>query len=305
MWGCEVPAKPGLTFPEMIEAIHSGSIKAMYIMGENPVFNFIDSAFVKDSLEKLDFLVVQDIFMTETAGIADVVFPSLAWAEKEGTFTNLERRIQKLRKAIDRQGMEDWKILCELGKKMGIVMEYESFAAITNEISAVSQLHGGLTPDDLERGMDLWPYKGEPLRRRPGSGGWPLMDAWVPEKGEDLYLSLERHMFLSGTMSRYSAALNSIYQEPCAKMSPATAWQAGIGEGDLAEVKSKRGRVVLPVRVEKDVPEYVILLTNNFKDKGAMSLIPWKIDSAAKVPCLNGIHVTITGVHRYFERGGT
>jgi len=301
-WGHLIPSKPGLTLFEMIEAANSGAMKAMYIMGENPVYNLPDNAFVKASLEKLEFLVVQDIFMTETAEIADVVLPSLGWAEKEGTYTNLERRIQKLRMAINRQGMEDWRIISEISGEMGIKMPCNSSLDILHEVSMVSPLHAGLTYDEMERGMDLWPYKGEPLRQRLGAGDWPLADAWTPSERDKLYLCIERHAFHSGTISRHSTALNSIYQEPYAKINPDIARRFGLKDGECVTVKTEKGHLLLPVKTEKGISDFVVMMTNNFRGKGAMRLIPYMIDPVTKVPCINGVEVAIEKMgHKAFE----
>lgn len=298
LWGADIPSQKGLTLFEMIEGANSGKVKAMYIMGDNPIFNLPDSAFIKASLEKLDFLVVQDIFMTETAEIADVVLPALGWSEKDGTYTNLERRIQRLRKAVNRQGMEDWKILSETGNKMGLKMSYNSSSDIMNEISKVSHLHAGLTYEDLEKGSDIWPYKGEPLRHKLGAGDWPLTEAWAPSEKDALYLSIEKHMFLSGSMWRQSSALNSIYEEPCAKISRNTAGGLGLADGDLVSVRTEKGNIVLPVKTDKDLSDNVVMLTNNFKGKGAMGLIPLRIDGVTKAPCINGVKATLEKVKK-------
>lgn len=293
LWGHEIPSKSGLTLLEMIEAANSGSLKAIYIMGENPVFNLPDSTFIMEALEKLEFLVVQDIFMTETAEIADVVLPSLGWAEKEGTYTNIERRIQRLRKAIEKQGMEDWMIISEIGKRLGLKMPYNSSLDIINEIAKVSPLHTGLSYDDIDKGFDLWPYKGTPLRHKPGTGDWPLIDPWTPQGKDKLYLSIERHMFLSGTMSRHSTALNNIYQSPYAKINLDVAARLGLRDGEPVTIKTERGQIVLPIKIEKGIPDSTVLLTNNFREKGAMGLIPFKIDPVTKTPSIEGCEITI------------
>lgn len=293
LWGAEIPSTKGLSLLEMIDAANSGSIKALYIMGENPVYNLPDGSFVKASLEKLEFLVVQDIFMSETSEIADVVLPSLGWAEKEGTYTNLERRIQRLKKAIDRDGMEDWMILSEIGEKIELKMPYNSSEDIMSEISKVSPLHAGLTYNDIERGLDLWPYKGAPLRHKVGAGDWQLTEAWIPSEKDKLYLSIERHMFLSGTISRHSTALNSIYQEPCIKIGPDIAKSVGLNNGEIATIKTEKGSINLPVKIEKGIPDSIVLLTNNFREKGAMNLIPYKIDPITNVPIIGGCEVKI------------
>lgn len=293
LWGYEIPPKPGLTVFEMIEGANSGSLKALYIMGGNPLYNLPDNAFVKSSIQNLEFLVVQDIFLSETAEIADVVLPSLGWVEKEGTYTNLERRIQRLRKSLDRQGMEDWRILSEIGKKMGFKIQYDSSLDIMKEISTVSPLHSGLTYDDLDKGLDVWPYKGTPLRHKLGAGDWPLTKSWSPSGKEKLYLTIEKHMFLSGTMSRYSTALNSIYQEPCAKINNDVAERSGVKDGEMVTIKTEKAQIILPIKIDRNIPDFTVLLTNNFIEKGAMGLIPYKIDPITKTPAIDGCEIKI------------
>jgi predicted molibdopterin-dependent oxidoreductase YjgC len=134
-------------------------LKAMYVMGENPVFNLPDSGATEAALKKLEFLVVQDIFLTETAKLADVVLPALSWAEKDGSFTNMERRIQRLRKAVHREGMEDWKIVAEVSRNMGGKFSFEDAESVFHEISNISPLHRNLAYEDLEAGHAIYPYK--------------------------------------------------------------------------------------------------------------------------------------------------
>ncbi|MBI4710416.1 MAG: molybdopterin-dependent oxidoreductase, partial [Nitrospirae bacterium] len=152
-WKTAVPVKEGLTLMKIIEAAKEKKIKAMYIMGENPVFNLPDGARIKESLSSLDFLVVQDIFLTETAELADVVLPAACWPEKEGTFTNLERRVQLLRKAVNASpGMEDWRIITALSGKMGCKMAYSDAEEIMQEIARVSPLYKDLTYGEIAKG---------------------------------------------------------------------------------------------------------------------------------------------------------
>lgn len=293
LWSVSIPGKPGLTLLEMIEAANSGRLKALYVMGENPVFNLPEGNYVAEALKKLELLIVQDVFMNETAEIAHVILPALTWSEKEGTFTNLERRLQRSRRAITGQGMEDWRIIAEIGKMLGLKMDYNSSADIMAEISRVSPLHAGLTYEDLETEFNLWPYKGEPLRHRLGSGEWPLADLWRPKKKGALYLAIERHMFLSGTLSRHSTALNSIYERPVAKVSPLTAERFGIKEGEIIRVRAERGSVTLPLSIDKDLSDSVVLLSNSFVDSCALSMVPFNMDKETKVFPINGIEVTI------------
>lgn len=295
LWSSSIPEKPGMTILEMIEAAKSGKLKALYVMGENLVFNLPDGQFIREALNNLELLVVQDIFMNETAEIAHVILPSLTWLEKEGTFTNLERRVQRSRKAISTQGMEDWRILSEIGKKIGLKMDYNSSLDVMNEISRISPLYAGLTYDDLETEFNLWPYKGEPLRHKLGSGDWPLTELWRPQK-EAVYLIIERHMFLSGTLSRHSTALNSIYERPMARISPGLASKLGIKEGELIKVKTERIGMILTVSLDKDLSDSVVLLSNNFEGAGALSLVPFKMDKETKVSYIDGVEVIIEKV---------
>jgi len=143
----------------MMNAAAEGSIKGLYIMGENPMLSDPDVNHVREGLETLDFFVVQDIFLTETAQLADVVLPAASFAEKDGTFTNTERRVQLLRQVIDPPGesQADWRILCEVARRMGYEMSYESTAGIQDEIASLTPIYGGITHDRLEDGGLQWP----------------------------------------------------------------------------------------------------------------------------------------------------
>jgi NADH-quinone oxidoreductase chain G len=151
-----VPGKPGLNFNQMLEAVPQGKIKVMYIAGVNPLMEYPDSSFVRNSIGKVGFLVVQDIFLTETAKLANVVFPGASFAEKEGTFTNVERRVQRLKKAFDplNDAKADWQIFCMLAKSLGNEFDYSSPKQIFEELVRVSPLYGKLNWDRLgETGM--------------------------------------------------------------------------------------------------------------------------------------------------------
>jgi NADH-quinone oxidoreductase chain G len=296
-WGVQLPEEQGMTIMEFVEGSHSGTIKAMYVMGENPVFNLPDSGFVKEALQRLDFLVVQDIFLTETAELADVVLPAACWAEKEGTFVNLERRLQLLRRAVQGKGMEDWRILSRLGDMLGLHMPYADTEDIMAEIAGISSLHSGLSYDDIESGMDLWPYKGTPLRQTSGPG---FEDTYrrppVPEPDGKLHIGIEQPLFHSGTLSRHSSALNSVYPEAVARLNRKTAERHALNDGDMAAVSSAKGSVSVPVHIDESVPEYMVMLGNNFKDKGVMGILGYDIEPTTKAPALRTLEATIQKV---------
>ena len=154
-----LPGEVGLTVVEMVNAAYDGGLKALYIMGENPMISDPDVNHVEQALEKIDFLVVQDIFLTDTAQLADVVLPAAAFAEKDGTFTNTERRVQRVRKALDAPGTSriDWEILCDLAGRLGYDMHYDDVSEIEDEIASLTPIYGGITYDRLEEGALQWP----------------------------------------------------------------------------------------------------------------------------------------------------
>ena len=160
-WGSELPTKPGLTVVEMTNAAAAGQLHALYIMGENPMLSDPDINHVREALSKLDLLVVQDIFLTETAKLADVVLPGACFAEKEGTFTNTDRTVLRVRKAVEPPGQAraDWRVLCEVAQRLGgDGFIYNDVADIMAEIARVTPSYGGISYERLDRGETLsWP----------------------------------------------------------------------------------------------------------------------------------------------------
>lgn len=295
LWGGSIPEWEGLTLMEIIEAVRETRIKALYINGENPVFNLPDGAHVKEALKSLEFLIVQDIFLTETAELADVALPAIGWAEKNGTYTNLERRIQLLRKAIDSSsGMEDWKVFSEISNKMGYRMEYADAESIMDEIARVSPLYRELTYKEISAGDCLWPYNGEPLRGE--TGEIPAVEKITREYNAGLYLAVERLLFHSGTLSRRSSALRRIYPEPLLKISPQHAERLGLKEGDIVEVSTVKGKLRVPVSIDVSIKDNKVLLSNNFEGRGVFNLLGYKLDAVTKAPGIEGCEVKITKV---------
>jgi formate dehydrogenase alpha subunit len=163
-WGVELSDTPGLTHTRIFDACHDGSISALYLVGENPVLSEADAGHATESMKKVDFMVVQDIFMTETAELADVVLPAVTFAEKDGTFTNTERRVQRVRKAIDPVGdaKPDWWIACELAKRLnGKGFDFSGPEEIMEEISSLTPSYQGISYARLEKGSLQWPCPSE------------------------------------------------------------------------------------------------------------------------------------------------
>lgn len=293
IWKSNLPEKQGLSIFEMIDAAKNGSLKAVYVMGENPVFNLPDSGNVESAFKNVGLVVVHDIFMTETARLADVVFPALGWAEKDGTFTNMERRIQRVRKAVNREGMEDWKIIAEISKKMGMNFKYREAEDIFKEISKVSPLYRSLTYEDIERGSAVYPYKGEPLRSETGEIQVHRGNGIVPGK---LYIRLERPLFHSGTLSRRSPALMKISPEAVVRVNPDTAGALSLADNDIVRVSTKTGSLELPAVIDKEIDGSYIMLTNNFEGKGAFSLMEYSVDPVTGAPCIDNNEVVVEKV---------
>lgn len=301
----EIPSTPGLGLMEMVEAARAGKLKALYVMGENVAFNVPGNRFVEEALSGLEFLVVQDIFLTETAQFAHVVLPSLSWAEKEGSYTNLERRLQHARKAIDglksSGSMEDWKILAEIGAMLGAEMKYEDAHDILAEIARVSPLHKGISYEDMDRGDCIWPYRGEPLRHDLSIGGITLPDTTKimgPGNRNKIYLGVEKPLFHSASQSRNSSALNSILPEPYVRIGRGLADTLSVFAGDYVAVSTSSGTMELRALIDADLTADMVFAANNFEGKGVYRIMPWKMNNATKTPALDGVEVVLKKIER-------
>ncbi len=291
-WGGDIPVPDGMTLFEMMDGARNGTLKALYVMGENPVFNLPGGADIKEALKSLEFLVVQDIFLNETAQLADVVLPALGWTEKTGTYTNLERRIQLQRKAVNSSnGMEDWKIIADISTLMGYKMGYSEVEDIMDEIARVSPLYRDLSYREISKGKCLWPYHGEPLRGEicelyagNGAGG---------DYNADYYITLDRLLFHSGTVSRKSPALMKICPEPTLRIGSETARKVGVSEGDIVKFSTSTGSFKAPVSIDESIYDNRVLLSNNFEGKGLFSLLNYRLDPVTGAPGIEGCEVKI------------
>ncbi|MCD6505015.1 formate dehydrogenase subunit alpha [Candidatus Poribacteria bacterium] len=309
-WGVDLPSEPGLTVVEMMHAVEEGKIKAMYIMGENPALSDPNLNRTRKALQKLDFLVVQDIFLTETAEYADVVLPAASAFEKDGTFTNTERRIQRVRKAIDPPGeaMEDWRIICELAREMGYEMDYDSPAEIMAEIALLTPIYGGIFYDRLEKGGLQWPCTD---RTHPGTkflhkdkfsrglGKFhitPFRPAdELPDDEYPLLLTTGRVLYHwhTRTMTSRVKGLNEIYPEGVVQISSEDAEELGIKDGQLVRVRSRRGEVTARASVTDVVSKGVVFMTFHFRESAANLLTNDALDPIAKIPELKVCAVKI------------
>ncbi|MCJ7426244.1 MAG: formate dehydrogenase subunit alpha [Dehalococcoidales bacterium] len=301
-WGGSLSPSVGLPVTEIVEAAYKGKIKAMYLIGENPLLSEPDITHAEEALDKLEFLVVQDIFLSETAKLADVILPGVSFAEKNGTFTNTERRVQRVRKAVEPIGESraDWEISCQVGKKMGGKGFYfKNASQIMEEIASLTPSYGGISYKRLEKGGLQWPcptpeHPGTPILHTQqftrGKGQFipleykPPME--LPDKQYPLVLTTGRSLyhFHTGTMTRKVAGLNVLKKEGEVEINPADAAKLGIADGDRVKVVSRRGEVVTKANVTEVSPAGVVFMTFHFAESPANRLTNPALDPVAKIP---------------------
>ena len=301
-WKVEaLPDKAGLKATEMMEKAHSGDLKAMYIIGENPLISDPDLNHAKTCLKNLDFLVVQDIFLTETAQVADVVLPSTSFAEKEGTFTNTERKVQRIRKGVEPPGeaREDWRIICDVAGRMGYPMNYETGQAIMEEIAEVTPSYCGINYERLKTNGLHWPCTGTDHPGTPclhmdeftcGLGVFHAVEfkppAEVPDQEYPLYLTTGRvlYQYHTGSMTMKSPGLNDLAPECFVEISPKDASAYHIGHGDTVKIASRRGEIETKVEISEKAVEGTVFLPFHYAEAAANALTNGALDPVAKIP---------------------
>jgi predicted molibdopterin-dependent oxidoreductase YjgC len=309
------PAKAGLTIGEMLQAAHDGQVRLMYMMGENPAMSDPDTNHVRECLKKLEFLVVQDIFLNETGELADVVLPAAAFAEKDGTFTNTERCVQRVRQVLDAPGeaQPDWRIFCELAHRLGAKgWSYTKPAEIMEEIAEVTPSYGGIHYDRLEASGLQWPC---PNREHPGT---PILHvgrftrgkglftpvhhqpaAELPDNEYPLMLTTGRRLqhYHTGTMTRRVDGLNILAPEELVEINPIDAEKLGIGDGDIVRVTSRRGEVTARARVFERPRPGLVFMTFHFAEALGNVLTNNAVDPVSKIPELKVCAVRVAKVN--------
>lgn len=304
-WGVEeLPNKPGLTIVEMIHAAYEGKLKALYVMGENPAVSDPNLNHVKEALRRLEFLIVQDIFLTETAMYADIVLPAAAWAEKEGSYTSSERRVQWSFKACEAPGeaMPDWAILARVGKELGLSPwpDYSSPEEVLREINRVVPQYRGITPERLKSSLKgvMWPCPSEDhpgtLRLHEkkfltpdGKGRLAALEyrppAELPDEEYPLILTTVRIVghFHTLTMTGKITYLRKRWPEPYVEINPIDARKAGIASGDEVEVITRRGRFRCRAKVTSSIRPGVVSVPWHW---GANVLTNDALDPVSKIP---------------------
>lgn len=301
-WGVTgLSDKVGLKVTEMFPKAHDGEVKALFIVGENPMVSDADLNHAEKCIEHLDFLVVQDIFMTETARLADVVLPSACFAEKEGTFSNTERRVQRVRKALSSPGesMDDWKIVCGISKRMGYEMDYENSRAIMEEIARVTPSYGGITYERIEKEGIAWPcptaeHPGTPIlhvgRFNSGQGVFHAIDWKAPAESIDdqypLFMTTGRvlYHYHTGTMTMKTDGLNERSPECFVEISPVDAGKYGLEDGSLVNIASRRGEISARLKVSEMATDGTVFIPFHFAGAAANKLTHAALDPVSGIP---------------------
>ncbi len=310
-WGLpDLPSKPGLTVVELMTAAEARQVRALYVMGENPMLSDPNLTHVEHALRTLDFLVVQDIFMSETAQLAHVILPAAAWLEKDGTKTNTERRVQLLRPVLPAPGQArpDWWIVAELGKRLeaqlglqgNVRWTYSTTSEIADEIAAVTPSYRGIRHARLEGEGLTWPcpeaaHPGTPIlhteRFTRGLGKFHPITARAPAEMPDaefpLVLSTGRvlYHYHTGTMTRRSDALAWRESRGWVEINAVDAAAAGVRDATAVVLRSRRGQVRTQARVSDNVPPGVVFLAFHWKEAPANLLTQdFALDPLAKIP---------------------
>ncbi|MCL4303905.1 MAG: molybdopterin-dependent oxidoreductase [Anaerolineae bacterium] len=314
-WGVALSNQIGLTVTEMLKAAEAGKVKYLYIIGENPMTSDPDLNHVRYSLQQTEFVVAQEIFFTETGNFADVIFPAASFAEKEGTFTNTERRVQRVRRAVASPGEarpDSW-IVAELAKRMMLLgavsphpdaphagWNYTTAADIMVEINQLTPSYAGVTYRRLEAGDQLqWPvpneeHPGTPIlhvdRFTRGLGFFVGADhvppAELPDDEYPLMLTTGRVIYHwhGGEMTRRARGLEAVYPEALVEINPKDAGKARIGDGQLLQVASRRGEITAKAQVTDRVEPGLIFATFHFPESAANFLTNPALDPQAKIP---------------------
>jgi formate dehydrogenase alpha subunit len=312
-WGYAPPLRVGLTVTEMMDAAHAGALKALYVLGENPMVSDPDINHVREALKHCEFLVVQDIFPTETAQLADVVLPGTTFAEKDGSFTATDRRIQLVRQAIPPLGdcRADWVIIADLGKRMQEAggrgqearfagWQYDSPRQVMEEIAALTPIYGGAGYERLERdGFVQWPvpdadHPGTPYLHKGkfsrGLGHFSAVAFQEPAEAPDaeypLTLTTGRIMFHyhTGSMTRRSEKLDREVPEGYVEISPEDADHLGLEKSNPVRVISRRGEIETKAWITRRVPPGTVFIPFHFAEAAANVLTNPALDPVAKIP---------------------
>ena len=304
LWGTKLDPKRGLTVVEIMQAAHNGNLKGMYIMGENPAMSDPNLNHAREALSRLDHLVVQDIFFTETAGYADVVFPASAFPEKTGTFTNTDRRVQLGRQAIAPPGeaRHDLWIIEQMAARLGLNWNYSGVEEVFDEMRSTAPSIAGITWDRLESDHSVtYPCMkvgdpgqpvlfGDKFPTTSGRGKFVPAEythaAELPDENYPVILMTGRQLehWHTGAMTRNAKVLDAIEPDPVLSAHPADMEELGVSGGDFVRVESRRGAVVARVRLDDGVQEGTIFMAFCYVEAAANLLTTDELDPVGKIP---------------------
>jgi formate dehydrogenase major subunit len=310
LWGVDLSPKIGLTIPKIMEEVNDNKIKFIYVMGENPMVSEPDLNHFEHAIGKLDFLVVQDIFLTETAEIADVVLPATCFAEKVGTFTNSERRIQMVRKAVEPPGeaKEDWLIVHELMERLGYKNDFSSPKEIMDELATTTDKYGGVNYERVETGKIQWPCKslddpGTPYLHKgtfsKGIGSFHavhyLPAAEVEDSDYPFVLTTGRilYHFHTRTMTAKEEGIQNIAPSSYLELSFEDAKNLGVQDGELLQITSRRGQIQVPARLSDKVSKGIVFIPFHFYEQSVNRLTNEALDPVTNIPELKVCSVRI------------
>ena len=302
-WGVKLSPTVGLKLTEMYQAAYEGKMKAFYLIGEDPVMSEPDSHHVRKALQKLDFFVVQEIFLSETAKLADVVLPAASYAADDGTFTNTERRVQRVRKAVTPPGQSkpDWEAVCLIARKMGAKgFDYTHASQIWAEMAALTPSLAGISYARLEQGGLQWPcptpeHPGTPILHTKlftrGKGHFVALayrpDEEQPDNEYPLILITGRNLYHyhTGTMTHQVPGLLALYPEERIEISPADAALLGVSDKEMVKISSRRGSVTCRARVTTNSPRGSVYMNFHFPEACPTNVLTINaLDPISKTP---------------------
>jgi len=303
-WGMTLDKKKGLTVVEILNEVIADNIKGMYVMGENPAMSDPDQNHTLDGLVKLQHMVVQDIFMTETAWFADIIFPASSAAEKNGTFTNTNRQVQMGRKAVNTPGeaREDWKIIIDLANALGMNWQYNHISDVFREMSMVMPSLNNITWERLEKehsvtypcdnlsepGKDIIFVEGYPTEDARGKivPAQLVSPAEIPDEQFPLVLTTGRLLehWHTGAMSRTSTVLDGLEPNAILCMNAVDMKKMSINPGQSVKVTTRRGNLTVAVRQDWQLPEGMIFMPFCFSEAAANILTNPQLDPIGKIP---------------------
>ena len=304
LWGAEIDPQPGLTVVEIVDAIARGDIRGMYVMGENPAMSDPDAAHAREALAGLEHLVVQDIFLTETAMMADVVLPATAWPEKDGTVTNTNRQVQLGRKAVAAPGeaKPDWWITVEIARRLGLDWGYthprEVFAEMAQGMASLDNItwerleregavtYPSLSPEDPGQAVvfsDRFPTADGRARLVPATGVAP---AESPDAEYPMVLTTGRQLehWHTGAMTRRAGVLDALEPAPTASLHPFALRRLGIAAGDMVRVTTRRGSITLQARADEALQHDMVFIPFAYVEAAANMLTNPQLDPDGKIP---------------------